>query len=63
MDNNGIDPLDNMDKEQLINMYQYATDEKFSPLFLDLEAEKGTSKFRKGFLEELNPADFGEEDD
>jgi hypothetical protein len=50
-------------KEQLLNMYQYATEEKFSPLFLDLEAEKGTSKFRKGFLEELDPAEFGEDDD
>ena len=50
-------------KEQLLNMYEYATNEKFSPLLLDLEADRGTSKFRKGFLELLEPSEFGEDED
>ena len=44
-------------KEQLIAMYQYATQEKFSPLILDLD-EAPENRFRKGFLEILDPKDF-----
>jgi hypothetical protein len=35
-------------KEQLWQIYEYATDTKFSPLIIDLAAEK-SSRFRKGF--------------
>jgi hypothetical protein len=49
-------------KEQLINMYNYATDEKLDCLLLDLEADK-TKKFRKNFDEYMNPDDYGEADD
>lgn len=44
-------------KEQMIAMYEYATAEKFSPLLIDTEADKD-SKFRKGFLEILDPKEF-----
>jgi len=44
-------------KEQLTNIYQYATKEKFSPLLIDMEAPP-ENRFRKGFLEILDPADF-----
>ena len=44
-------------KEQLIAMYQYATQEKFSPLILDLD-EAPENRFRKGFLEILDPKDY-----
>jgi len=37
-------------KDQLLDIYQYATAEKFSPLMVDLEAEP-EKRFRKGFLE------------
>ena len=47
-------------KEQLMNMYDYATDEKFGCLILDLEANKDDGKFRKNFLEILDPSMFGE---
>ena len=49
-------------KEQLLNMYEYATDEKFGCLLLDLEANKD-KKFRKNFNEYLDPDDFGEPDE
>ena len=49
-------------KEQLINMYNYATDEKLDCLLLDLEADK-TKKFRKNFDEYMNPDDYGEPDE
>ena len=49
-------------KEQLINMYNYATDEKLDCLLLDLEADK-TKKFRKNFDEYMNPDDYGEPED
>jgi hypothetical protein len=48
-------------KEQLMNMYEYATEEKFGCLLLDLEAPKD-KKFRKNFLEILEPSDFGEDE-
>ena len=44
-------------KQELINMYEYATKEKFSPLIIDLE-ESSEKRFRKGFLEILNPDEF-----
>ena len=37
-------------KEQLTEIYKYATAEKFSPLLIDLEAEPG-ARFRKSLLE------------
>jgi len=41
-------------KDQLIDIYERATSEKFSPLIVDLEAESD-KRFRKGFLEILQP--------
>ena len=46
-------------KEQLMAMYEYATEEKFGCLLLDLEANN-EKKFRKNFDEYLDPDDFGE---
>ena len=40
-------------KEQLIQLYKYATAEKFSPLIIDME-EDASRRFRKGFLEVLD---------
>jgi hypothetical protein len=40
-------------KEQLIALYEYATREKFSPLIIDMEADKD-SRFRKGLLDVLS---------
>jgi hypothetical protein len=37
-------------KDQLMDLYEYATDTKFSPLIVDLAAPK-QSRFRKGFSE------------
>ena len=37
-------------KDQLTEIYKYATSEKFSPLLIDLEAEPD-ARFRKGLLE------------
>ena len=39
-----------LDKEQLIAIYEYATAEKFSPLVVDMEADKD-KRFRKGLSE------------
>lgn len=36
-------------KEELLQLYEYATAEKFSPLIIDME-EDITKRFRKGFL-------------
>ena len=44
-------------KNQLIKMYDYATNEKFCPLLIDME-ENPDKRFRKGFLEILDPKDF-----
>lgn len=45
-------------KEQLVNMYKYATSEKFSPLLIDIEEPDMTKKYRKGMYQFLNPSDF-----
>ena len=45
-------------KEQLVNMYKYATSEKFSPLLIDIEEPDMTKKYRKGIYEYLSVADF-----
>jgi hypothetical protein len=37
-------------KDELLKIYDYATKEKFSPLIIDMEADK-EHRFRKGFLE------------
>ena len=44
-------------REQLLSMYEYATKEKFSPLLIDLE-EDPSNRFRKGFKEILDPAQY-----
>lgn len=40
-------------KEQLIDLYKYATAEKFSPLLIDMEADT-ENRFRKGLLDVLS---------
>ena len=45
-------------REQLLSMYEYATKEKFSPLLIDLEQDPA-NRFRKGFLDILDPAHYG----
>jgi hypothetical protein len=40
-------------KDQLVQLYEYATAEKFSPLVIDMEADKD-KRFRKG-LDEILP--------
>jgi hypothetical protein len=52
----------NCSKEQLIGMYDYATNEKLSPFILDLEADR-IGKFRKGFNEILDPSNFGPDEE
>jgi len=39
-------------KEELVEIYEYATKEKFSPLLIDME-ESPDKRFRKGFLDIL----------
>ena len=46
-----------LDKDQLLAMYEEATKNKFSPLIIDKEADKH-ERFRKSFLDILNPDDF-----
>ena len=41
-------------KQELINMYEYATKEKFNVLLIDVEAPK-EKRFRKNFLEYIQP--------
>jgi len=41
-------------KQELIDMYEYATKEKFNVLLIDVEAPKDR-KFRKNFLEYIEP--------
>ena len=47
-------------KEQLTDLYQYATREKFSPLVIDMEGERD-ERFRKGMTDVINVSDFGVE--
>ena len=50
-----------MDKDQLLNMYEYATKDQFIPLIVTMEEQRDmTKRFRKGFSEYLNPDDFRE---
>jgi hypothetical protein len=42
-----------LDKETLMEIYEYATREKFSPLVVDMEADKH-KRFRKGLKEIIN---------
>jgi ABC-type dipeptide/oligopeptide/nickel transport system ATPase component len=44
-------------KEQLIEIYKYATNEKFSPLLIDLEADS-SNRFRKGLLEVIDTSHY-----
>jgi len=52
----------NCSKEQLVNMYDYATKEKLSPFVIDIEEKDEQKKFRKGFLEYLDPKQYGEDE-
>lgn len=45
-------------KPQLMGMYEYATDTKFSPLIINIEESDKTKKFRKCLTEYLNPNDY-----
>lgn len=47
-----------VDKQQLLDIYKYATDTKFSPLIINIESTDDSKKFRKGFIEYLDPNDF-----
>lgn len=47
-----------VDKQQMLSMYKYATQEKFIPFIVDIESTDDNQKYRKGFLEYLNPSDF-----
>ena len=50
-----------MEKEQLMHMYEYATDTKFVPWIIDMETTDKLHKFRKGFDEYLDPRMFTED--
>jgi hypothetical protein len=47
-----------MEKDQLLAMYEYATDTKFVPLIVNMDESDRYKRFRRGFLEILNPDDF-----
>ena len=47
-------------KDQLLELYQFATREKFSPLIIDME-EDAASRFRKGLLEIIGFNDAADE--
>ena len=40
-------------KDELLELYKYATREKFSPLLIDMEAEPA-DRFRKGLIEVIS---------
>jgi hypothetical protein len=42
-----------LDKDELHEIYEYATREKFSPLVVDMESDPST-RFRKGLLEVIH---------
>jgi len=45
-------------KEQLLNMYEYATKDKFNFLLIDNDESDPEKKFRHNFTDYLKPADF-----
>lgn len=47
-----------VDKRQMLDMYKYAVREKFSPLIINVESTEDNKKYRKGFLEYMDPNDF-----
>jgi hypothetical protein len=47
-----------MTKEQLLAMYEYATDTKFCPLIVYMDEPNRDRKFFKSFREQLKPSDF-----
>jgi len=47
-----------LEKDQLMAIYKYCTNEKFSPMMIDLESNDDDRKFRKGFTEYLDLSDF-----
>jgi hypothetical protein len=47
-----------VDKNTMLNLYKYATREKFSPFIIDIESPDDDRKYRKGLLEYLSPRDF-----
>jgi len=47
-----------LSKEQLLGMYERATDTKLCPMIIDKEADK-SERFRRGFTEILDPNNFG----
>jgi hypothetical protein len=47
-----------LDKDQLVHLYEYATDTKFIPLIVNCEEQDKYKKFKKGFNEILNPDMF-----
>ena len=47
-----------LDKDQLVHLYEYATDTKFIPLIVNCEEQDKYKKFKKGFNEVLNPDMF-----
>jgi len=46
------------DINQLKNMFEFATNDKFQVLIIDKESQDPQRKFRKNYLDYLNPADF-----
>jgi hypothetical protein len=48
----------NVTKEQLMNMYNYATNEKFNVLNIDKETTDESKKIRHNFLNYLDPDNF-----
>jgi ABC-type dipeptide/oligopeptide/nickel transport system ATPase component len=46
-------------KDQLLEIYKFATKEKMSPLLIDMESEP-SSRFRKGLLEVIDYSNFRE---
>ena len=47
-----------LEQDQVLDMFEYATDTKFVPFIVDMNTTDKYKKFRKGFLEVLNPDDF-----
>lgn len=47
-----------LSKQQLLGIYEFSTDTKFSPLIINIEETDKHKKFRKGFVDFINPDDF-----